>query len=60
MQEVWRCEGDNVSLHIQKDFKCLKGEDYGTNISNVRFKPASAKHSSNVKDEFIEFLIKNL
>jgi hypothetical protein len=34
MQEVWRCEGDNVSLHIQKDFKCLKGEDYGTNISN--------------------------
>ena len=29
MQEVWRCEGDNVSLHIQKDFKRLKGEDYG-------------------------------
>ena len=28
MQEVWRCEGDNVSLHIQKDFKRLKGEDY--------------------------------
>lgn len=27
MQEVWRCEGDNVSLHIQKDFS-LKGEDY--------------------------------
>lgn len=34
MQEVWRCEGDNVSLHSQKDFKRLKGEDYGTNISN--------------------------
>ena len=34
------------------------GEDYATNISNGRFKPASAKHSSNVKDEFIEFLIK--
>lgn len=57
MQEVLRCEGDNVSLRIQKDFKRLKGEDYGTNISNGRFKPASAKHSSNVKDEFIEFLI---
>ena len=28
MQEVWRCEGDNVSLHIQKDFKRLKGEGY--------------------------------
>lgn len=27
MQEVWRCEGDNVSLPIQKDFKRLKGED---------------------------------
>ena len=28
MQEVWRCEGDYISLHIQKDFKRLKGEDY--------------------------------
>ena len=34
MQEVWRCEGDHVSLRIQKDFKPLKGEDDGTNISN--------------------------
>lgn len=34
MQEVWRCEGNNVSLHIQKDFKRLKVEDDGTNISN--------------------------
>lgn len=34
MQEVWRCEGDHVSLRILKDFKPLKGEDYGTNISN--------------------------
>lgn len=24
MQEVWRCEGNHVSLHIQKDFKRLK------------------------------------
>ena len=46
-----------MSLHIQKDFKRLKGEDYRTNISNGRFKPTSAKHSSNVKDEFIEFLL---
>ena len=45
MQEVWRCEGNNVFLHIQKDFKRLKGEDYGTDFSNGRFKPASAKHS---------------
>lgn len=37
--------GNNVSLHSQKDFKPLKGEDYGTDISNGRFKPASAKHS---------------
>ena len=37
--------GNNVSLHSQKDFKRLKGEDYGTDISNGRFKPASAKHS---------------
>ena len=60
MQEVWRCEGDHESLRIQKDFKRLKGEDYATNISNGRFKPFSAKHSSHVKDEFIEFLKKNL
>lgn len=26
MQEVWRCEGDNVSLYIQKDFKRLKDQ----------------------------------
>ncbi len=24
MQEVWRCEGDHVSLYIQKDFKRIK------------------------------------
>ena len=43
---------------FKETLNVLMGEDYATNISNGRFKPASAKHSSNVKDEFIEFLIK--
>ena len=45
IQEVWRCEGKNVFLHNQFDFKRLKGEDYGTDISNGRYEPAFAKHS---------------
>ena len=44
MQEVWRSEGKNVFLQTNS-VKRLKGEDYGTDISNGRFKPASAKHS---------------
>ena len=45
MQEVWRSEGKNVFLHNQFDFKRLKGEDYGTDISNGRYEPAFAKYS---------------
>ena len=40
LRDAWRCRRKNISLQ-----KRLKGEDYGTDISNGRFKSASTKYS---------------